>query len=150
MLRTSYKHLNTIQKGTFGEAYAKMAFTLEGFEVYSSEYDDRGIDFIVRNRSGRFFSVQVKATDDTSNPFVYESKFRDRDDYIFCAARIIDGEQPSLYIAQGSEWKTGIECLYYNSEGGKSGPYYEMRFASKYREQLVQFEFRTYIERIKT
>jgi len=52
VLKTSYKRLNNIQKGSFAEAYAKMAFTLEGFEVYTSEYDDRGVDFVVRNNDG--------------------------------------------------------------------------------------------------
>jgi len=66
MLQTSYTHLNNIQKGCFAEAYAKMAFTLEAFEVYDTEYDDRGIDFITRWPSGPFLSVQVKATDKQS------------------------------------------------------------------------------------
>lgn len=60
MLPKHYSHLNVIQKGVFGEAFAKMAFTLVAFEVYSSEYDDRGIDFVVRSPKGSFYSLQVK------------------------------------------------------------------------------------------
>ena len=101
MLRTTYNHLNTVQKGSLGEAFSKMAFTLEGFEVYDSEYDDRGIDFVVRNSSGRFLSVQVKATDKTANPFIKEDKFSDADDFVFCAVRLIDGESPALFLARG-------------------------------------------------
>jgi len=149
MLKTTYQHLNTVQKGSFGEAFSKMAFTLEGFEVYASEYDDRGIDFIVRNSSGKYFSVQVKATDQSSNPFIKKDKFQVTDDFIFCAVRIIEGEPPVLYIARGSDWEQGIDCLNYNPNGGAIGPYYEIRFAGKYQEQLAQFEFRTYVERIR-
>ena len=36
--------LNRMQKGTFGEYFAKMEFAMFGFEVYTSEVDDRGID----------------------------------------------------------------------------------------------------------
>ncbi|WP_182866630.1 DUF4365 domain-containing protein [Rhodopirellula sp. JC639] len=102
-MKTTYQHLNTIQKGSFGEAYAKMAFTLEGFEVYDSEYDDRGVDFVVRSRSGKFFSVQVKSTDPTSNPFVKADKFISSSDYLLCAVRLTEGQQPAIYLARGSE-----------------------------------------------
>ena len=105
MLRTSYNHLNTVQKGSLGEAFSKMAFTLEGFEVYDAEYDDRGIDFVVRNSSGQFLSVQVKATDKSVNPFIKEDKFCQDDDFIFCAVRLIEGEPPALFLARGSDWQ---------------------------------------------
>lgn len=150
MLRTSYKHLNTVQKGSVGEAFSKLAFTLEGFEVYDTEYDDRGIDFVVRNSSGKYFSVQVKATDETSNPFIKQSKFDSSQEFVLCAVRLLEGEPPKAYLACGSDWETGLECLSFNSGGGETGPYYEMRFSAKYREQLAQLEFRTYVEKLRT
>ena len=149
MLRTSYKHLNTVQKGSLGEAYSKMAFTLEGFEVYDAEYDDRGIDFVVRNNSGRFFSVQVKATNKTANPFIKKDKFSHTDDFLFCAVRLIEGESPALFLARGSDWGSGLECLNYNADGGSDGPYYEIRFAAKYATELAELEFQRYVEKIR-
>ncbi|NRA39111.1 MAG: hypothetical protein HRU15_13285 [Planctomycetes bacterium] len=150
MLKTSYSHLNTIQKGYFGEAYAKMAFTLEGFEVYSTEYDDRGIDFVVRNTSGKFFSIQAKSFGDNVNPFIYADKFQCSDDFIFCAVHLSEGQQASVYVACGNEWEDeDLTCLHHNPGGGKSGPYYEMRFAHSYVEQLKQFAFHKYTERIR-
>src|SRR3989338_2071501 len=150
MLKTTYKHLNKIQKGSLGVAFSKMAFTLEGFEVYNSEYDDRGIDFIIRNSSGKFFLVQVKTTDDTSNPYIYENKFQKSDDFIFSAVRIIEGKPLSLYIARGSDWDKGeFKCLNYNPKGGSSGAYYEIQFSKKYKNQLSEFEFQKYIEKIR-
>ena len=149
MLKTNYDHLNAVQKGSFGEAYAKMAFTLEGFEVYSAEYDDRGIDFVVRNVQGRFFLVQVKLTDLSSNPFIKEAKFSASDGFIFCAVRILNGELPTIYLARGSEWAAGWKHLHYNKDGGRSGAYYEMRFAAKYAEYLQIHEFHRYIETMR-
>jgi hypothetical protein len=150
MLRTTYNHLNKVQKGSLGEAFSKMAFTLEGFEVYDAEYDDRGIDFVVRNSSGQFLSVQVKATDKSVNPFIKEDKFFHTDDFLFCAVRLIEGTSPTLFLARGSDWGTGLECLHFNPSGGVSGPYYEMRFAAKYETELADLEFQRYVEKIRT
>lgn len=149
MLKTTYKHLNTVQKGSFGEAFAKMAFTLEGLEVYTTEYDDRGVDFVIRNKSGKFFSVQVKTTDASSNPFIKSEKFQVSDDFIFCAVRIVEGKLPIIYIAKGSDWEAENECLHYNPDGGSSGAYYEIRFANKYEDQLKKMEFINYIRCIR-
>src|SRR5205823_7409877 len=101
MLKTSYKHLNTVQKGSFAEAYSKMAFTLEGFEVYTTEYDDRGIDFVIRNEEGKFFCVQVKAVGESANPFVYADKFEATSDFLVCVVRLVEGEMPEIYLACG-------------------------------------------------
>jgi len=152
MLRTSYAHLNNIQKGSFAEAYAKMAFTLEGFEVYSTDYDDRGIDFVTRWPGGGFLSVQVKATDTTSsetNPNITESKFQKTSDFLLCAVRLAEGFQPKIYLARGSDWDDDGDCLAYNSKGGLSGSYYEMRFAKKYAEALDLLAFGNYIHRLR-
>lgn len=148
-LRTSYAHLNTIQKGSFAEAYAKMAFTLEGFEVYSTEYDDRGVDFVIRNRSGKYYSVQVKATDRSANPFIYKSKFSATDDFLMCAVRLIEGEEPIIYLALCSDWDQNHGCLQFNQSGGNAGPYYEMRFAAKYERELSSFVFDQYADCIR-
>jgi len=127
-----------------------MAFTLEGFEVYNSEYDDRGVDFVVRNNSSNFFLVQVKATDNTVNPFIRESKFDAGRDFLFCAVRMVEERPLTLYLARGSDWFAEYDCLHINADGGALGPYYEMRFASKYNNELTQFEFANYVERIRT
>ena len=149
MLKTSYNHLNNIQKGSFAEAYAKMAFTLEGFEVYTTDYDDRGVDFVIRNGDGYYFSVQVKSVGEGSNPFVYAEKFIATGEFLFCAVRLVEGEHPDLYLASGKDWDTEKECLHFNPGGGSAGAYYEMRFAKIYSESLIRHKFENYIERLK-
>jgi hypothetical protein len=149
MLRTTYGHLNTIQKGSFAEAYAKMAFTLKGFEVYTTEYDDRGVDFVIRNASGGYFSVQVKATMGSANPFVYKDKFSPSADFVFCAVRLINGNQPEIYLARGSEWLANKDYLACNASGGTSGAYYEMRFAAKYAQALQTHQFEQYVAQLR-
>lgn len=144
-MRTDYSHLNTVQLGSFGEAYSKMAFTLEGFEVYDSEYDDRGIDFVVRNANGVFFEVQVKTTGANANPFIIESKFSPADTFLFCAVRVVNDSLPKLYLARGSDWQLSKACLHHNPAGGDAGAYFEMRFAKKYESDLVELEFDRYV-----
>jgi len=145
MLRTTYKHLNRIQKGSFAEAYAKMAFALEGFEVYTPEYDDRGIDFLIRNGAGKHFCVQVKATCESVNPFIYADKFDDSSEFLLCAVRLVDGKAPEIYLARGSDWKVEKECLHKNLGGGKAGAYYELRFSRRYSASLSKHSFEQYV-----
>ena len=145
-MKIQYSHLNTIQLGAFGEAFAKMSFILEGFEVYDTEYDDRGVDFIVRNKDKIFYEVQVKTTGTTVNPFVYENKFKNSDTFLFCAVRIIEGELPTIYLAKGSDWEKAFQCLRHNPSGGNSGAYFEMSFAKKYQSELEKFQIESYIK----
>jgi hypothetical protein len=149
MLKTSYKHLNTIQKGSFAEAYAKMAFTLEGFEVYTAEYDDRGVDFVIRNDKGRYFSVQVKATGKSASPFIYAERFEMSPEFLLCAVRLVEAEIPKLYLACGTDWNEGKECLHFNPSGGNAGAYYEMRFSKKFSESLERHRFENYVQRLR-
>jgi hypothetical protein len=61
MGRYSWSRLNSHQVGRFAEYFVKMEFALYAFEVYTSEVDDRGIDFVARHGAGGFFEVQVKS-----------------------------------------------------------------------------------------
>ncbi len=42
-----WSSLNALQIGKYAEYYAKMEFTLYGFDVFTSEVDDKGIDFFL-------------------------------------------------------------------------------------------------------
>ncbi|TVR49393.1 MAG: DUF4365 domain-containing protein [Puniceicoccaceae bacterium] len=150
MLKTTYAHLNTIQKGSFAEAYAKMAFTLEGFEVYTTEFDDRGVDFVVRSPGGGFFSVQVKSTGETAQPCIYAGKFSLTPDFLFCAVRLIEGEEPELFLARGSDWMQSEGCLNFNRRGGRAGSYYEIRFSKRHTKSLEQHRFANYVSQLRT
>lgn len=146
MLPQRYSHLTKVQKGTFGEALAKMAFTLEGFEVYTPEWDDHGVDFVIRRPGGTLYNVQVKTTDPATNPFIYESRFQLSDDFLLVAVRVVDGQAPDLYVARGSEWKTPGRCLNHNSKGGTAGPYFELRLSPRYTNELARFRFDVYVK----
>lgn len=49
MQRHIWSKLNKQQVGAFTEYIVKMELTMYGFQVYGTEVDDRGIDFIAAN-----------------------------------------------------------------------------------------------------
>jgi len=61
MDKYNWGRLNHLQLGKYAEYFVKMEFTLFGFEVYDSEVDDRGIDFVVRKDENNYYDVQVKS-----------------------------------------------------------------------------------------
>lgn len=46
-MNTDWEKLSSLQLGQFGEYYAKMKFASYGYDVYASEVDDHGVDFII-------------------------------------------------------------------------------------------------------
>lgn len=62
--------LNHLQWGRYAEYYAKMEFASYGLDVYTSEVDDHGIDFIAKTKNGNFLEVQVKAVRETNYIFM--------------------------------------------------------------------------------
>jgi hypothetical protein len=47
--------------GKYAECLAKMECVLCGCDVFTSEVDDHGIDFVIRTRQGNHYDVQVKS-----------------------------------------------------------------------------------------
>ncbi|MHB8743853.1 MAG: hypothetical protein ACYC9L_12085 [Sulfuricaulis sp.] len=148
MLPQTYNHLNTQQHGAVCENLACAAFILKGFEVYRSEYDDRGIDMFVRSPRGTSYRVQVKGTRPSVQPFIYEKNFHLDDDFLFVAIRLHEGTEPGIYVARGSEWSKQNGCIRYNRDGGEHGPYYEFSFAKQYEAQRASYLFATYADRL--
>jgi hypothetical protein len=51
----NWSNLNHLQLGRYGEYFAKMEFTKTGFEVFTAEVDNKGIDCIVRKNEEEIF-----------------------------------------------------------------------------------------------
>ena len=49
----------------------KIAITAHGLDVYTSEVDNRGLDFVTRNDSGRYLDIQVKSIKYPSTSYVF-------------------------------------------------------------------------------
>jgi len=148
-MRYEWSKLNHLQKGRYAEYYAKMSFTSYGFEVYTAEVDDRGIDFVVRKEPGGFLEVQVKSVTGNNYSFIEKSKFKMNDQFLITLIRFIDGMEPQLYLFRGSDWNCKNNFLVdYDYEGKKSKPEYGINLSKKSMPELMNFEFNERILKI--
>lgn len=132
MNKYNWKELNNIQKGTFGEYFAKMEFTLFGSEVYTSEVDDRGIDFVARFPDSDFYEVQVKTVSDENLQYINEDKFKKEDGFLVALVRLKQNCEPCIYVFKGTDWDSDSSdgLLKFNKyEGKKSKPAYEIKLS---------------------
>ena len=102
MARHQWAALNNRQVGAYAEYFVKMELTMHGFEVYSPEVDDHGIDLIARRKSGPFIEVQVKSLRDYGYVFMRKSGFKLRDDVHLALVLLFDNEPPRHYLIPAS------------------------------------------------
>jgi hypothetical protein len=108
-MRYKWSKLNRIQKGTFGEHFAKMEFAMYGFLVFSAELDDRGIDFVARRDDGLHFDVQVKTITGRNYTYISESKFSN--DLVVCLVVLEEEVFPVMYLFLGCDWQKDTKGL---------------------------------------
>ena len=104
MDRHSWSRLTPLQVGRYAEYFAKMEFTLYGFDVYSTEVDDKGIDFVIRRSEERYYDVQVKSSRNANYIFFAKSKFALRENLLAAIVLFLDGQSPDLFLVPSSVW----------------------------------------------
>lgn len=98
--------LKSLQLGQFGEYYAKMEFSSYGFDVYTSEVDDHGVDFIARDtKSGTFYEVQVKSIFKGNYAFIKKDKLVMDERHLVCYLHFVEDELPEIYVIPATAWK---------------------------------------------
>ena len=98
MPNKNWSILNSLQLGRYAEYFAKMEFASYGLEVFSSEVYDRGIDFIVKDKMGRFSEIQVKSLRGTGYVFAQKGKFNLNNRNLYMALLIFkEGQMPDCY-----------------------------------------------------
>ena len=99
MPNLNWSKLNSLQLGRYAEYYAKMEFASYGLEVYTSEVDDHGIDFIAKTKSGRYLEIQVKSVRQTNYVFMQKEKWDIEDPNMYLALLLFeDGKLPDAYL----------------------------------------------------
>ena len=104
MSRYIWSKLNTQQVGAYFEYFMKMEFTMFGFEVYTAEVDDRGIDFVARKDSGAFLAVQAKCLRDFGYVFLRKSHFVPKEGLYVALGLLIDGKEPMSFLIPSQVW----------------------------------------------
>lgn len=142
MGRYLWSRLNHLQVGRFAEYYVKMEFALYAFEIFTSEVDDRGIDFITRQENTGFLEIQVKAVRGNNYVFMHKDKFPLCSDRLAAVVILMDNQPPELFLIPSLAWMTTDALLVSRDyEGKKSKPEWGINLSHKNRPLLAKFNF---------
>jgi len=140
--RRSWSRLNKQQVGRFAEYFVKMEFARYGFEIYTSEVDDRGIDFVVRHDPGGFREVQVKSVRESKYVFMHKSVFPLSPRRVLALVTLVDGEEPQLYLIPATAWRRPSALLVSRDyKGLKSVPEWGIALSKRSAPLLAQYRF---------
>lgn len=145
MPNTIWSKLNHLQLGRYAEYYAKMEFASYGFEVYTSEVDNHGVDFIAKLPSeNKFYEVQVKSVRDYGYIYMTKSKMPElTDNRLVCYLHFIDGKLPDVFVIPATAWKIPNAVLVdrkYDKPGQKSEPEWGINISKKNYNLLDEYK----------
>lgn len=135
------------QIGKIGEYWAKLIMTLYGFDIYTSEVDEKGVDFVIRISENRYIDVQVKSARVDRTKYVFVSKkgvWKELRDNLYMAFVYIDPKKlpPKLYLIPSTAWRKENSLLNnrdYQKEGQKSHPEWGLTISTKNMPLLEDF-----------
>lgn len=141
-MRYDWNALNRQQVGAFAEYFVKMELTMYGFEVYTTEVDDRGIDFVARRPKNSFLTFQVKSFRESGYVFMTKDKFDLSKDVYLALVKLNQGHSPNLYLIPSLAWeKSDALLIDHNYEGKKSKPEWGLNLSIKNLPMLDKYSF---------
>jgi len=144
--RYDWERLTPLQVGKYAEYFAKMEFTLWGFDVFSAEVDEHGIDFVVRKHPGPHYDVQVKSARRYNYIFFQKDKFRLNDRLLAAIVLFRQLQPPSLYLIPSNEWLAPNKLLATRDyEGKKSPPEWGINLSQENMPILERYSFDRFI-----
>lgn len=112
-----YDELHHLSISRIAEYYTKLMMTLHKLDVYTTEVDNKGIDFIVRNPNGKYFDIQVKSIRYPNTSYVFipkEGVWRDgnlRDNLMLALMVFQNHKTPELYLIPSTAWMKESQVL---------------------------------------
>ena len=142
MQKHLWSELTKLQLGRYAEYFVKMEFTLHGFDVYSAEVDDKGIDFVIRKDEGRYYDIQVKSARNLTYIFFPKDKFVLSENLIAAIVLFTDNQLPALYLVPSKVWNAP-NALFAdrNYEGKKSPPEWGLNLSQRNLSILSPYTF---------
>lgn len=151
IMRYNWKALNRQQVGAFSEYFVKLELTMLGLQVYSTEVDDRGIDFVARYKNGPFLSVQVKSIREKGYVFMQKEKFDLSADLYLALAILNEGLEPRLFLIPSEAWKEPNALLVDRDYiGKKSKPEWGVNLSKKNMVLLEQYSLSKMVSKLKS
>jgi hypothetical protein len=135
--RYAWGRLTKQQVGHYAEHFVKMELTMFGFEVYSSEVDERGVDFIARRGDDPFIEIQVKSLRvkslrEPNYVFMHKTKFALGPNRFLALVLLKDGEPPEFFLIPSLAWQEGGRTFVSRDyDGLKSRPEWGLRVSQK-------------------
>ncbi len=142
MTRYGWTKLSHLQLGRYAEYLVKMEFTLAGFDVYTSEIDDRGIDFVIRKSDDVYYDIQVKSVRGLNYIFFPKDKFKPRKNLFVAIVLFSEGALPNIYLIPSSMWSEPNNLFVsHDYVGKKSKPEWGLNLSKRNLPSLIPFEF---------
>jgi hypothetical protein len=152
MERYDWSRLNHLQVGKYAEYFVKMEFTLFGFDVYTSEVDDHGVDFVVRKGETQYYDVQVKSvrvSSTTAYIFFPKALFPLRSTMLAAVVLLYQEQEPKLYLIRATEWQQ-TNALFRDRtyDGLKSRPEWGLNISQTNAPLLAPYAFSDAVQQL--
>lgn len=148
-----WQNLSGLELGKYSEYLAKIEFLKYKFQVFQTEVDDRGIDFIAKAKSS-FFEIQVKSVrlKTTSYVFFTQSElFYLRESLYVCLLIYKEALSPEIYLIPSFDLakENGIFVFREYSPESKSKPEWGIQLSKKHLSKLVPYKIELALTKIK-
>lgn len=148
MPNLKWSQLSGMQLGRYAEYYAKMEFTSYGYDVYTSEVDDHGVDFVAKYDS-KFYEVQVKSVRQDGYLYIPKEKVIVSDNFLICYMRFTDDNLPDVFVFPATVWNSPNALFVdrpYDKPGQKSKPEYGISYNKKNAPLLEKYRAESFFE----
>jgi hypothetical protein len=149
MRKYQWSKLSSLQLGRYAEYLAKMEFTAFGFDVFTSEVDDKGIDFVVRKSEIQYYDVQVKSSRNMSYIFFPKHKFQLRPNLLAIVVLFDDDKPADIFILPSEVWRKPTSLFVSRDFKGVSKPEWGLNLSRKNLVELETYRFERIAEALK-
>jgi hypothetical protein len=140
--RYDWSRLTHLQVGRYAEYFVKMEFTLYGFDVYTAEVDQHGIDFVVRTGDHRYYDIQVKSVRGFNYVFFQKHHFDLRSNRLAAVVLLLPMQAPQLCLIPSTRWvNPGLLFVDRDFEGLKSKPEWGLNISLRNLQLMEEFSF---------
>jgi hypothetical protein len=142
----TWSNLNHLQVGAYSEYFAKMSLVRAGFDVFSAEVDDKGIDFVIREDADvpAYYDVQVKSIRLEKSDYVFmtKDKFPLIPNRLLVLVLLSEGNEPEMFVFPATVWLNPAKPFVdYDYESKASKPEYGLRLSRKNLPAIEPYRF---------